>query len=118
MHAARPMDLHLNRCTAVIDIDDDLMDERSNDSLLQFDRCGYIVPYGMQIGAQSKQAIALFFAQRCPGLLFGLKAGFGLRDLSQRRIPPCFQLRSDEPVGGINCIVLAVSALGLVANSL
>ena len=40
MHTARPMDLHLDRCTAVIDIDDDLIDERSNDSLLQFDRCG------------------------------------------------------------------------------
>jgi hypothetical protein len=50
----------------------------------------------------------LLFAQRCPGLFFGLKAGFGLRDLSQRRIPPCFQLRSDKPVGRINCICIGV----------
>src|ERR1700688_330648 len=118
MHTADPMDLHLDHCTAVIDIDDDFIDERSNDSLLQFDRCGNIVPYGMQMGAQSKRAIALLFAQRYPGLRFGLKTRFGLRDLSQRRIPPCFQLRSDEPIGRINGIELALSALGLIANSL
>ena len=61
MHTARPMDLHLDRRTALIDIDDDLIDERSNDSLLQFDRCGYIVPYGMQIGnpIQASYRVAL-----------------------------------------------------------
>ena len=116
MDSALPVDSHFDVSTHVVNIDDDFLDDGTQDSLFEIGGAGGMIPGFLKIPAETEQLFFLVGAWSGGRFGLGFEAGFCFGNFCERRVPPLLQFRSHESVGGIDRVVLTTGVPGFVAN--
>src|SRR4051812_45742050 len=99
----------------VVQIGNDLLDQRAHDALLQARVGGRRGPDGLEVRGQAIERDGVDGGNRLRHLV-SRDLGFYLAHARERRVPPRLQLARHQPVGRVGGIVLAEGAVGGIAR--
>ena len=118
VHSSGPMQPHHNFRGRFINIRDDLNQHRPQDSLFQLRWGGAIMPGARKIFSQSEQSIAQTQFERLDGEPLHFQPLLQRRLRLKRLVPTRFEFGGDQPILGVNGIVLPAGSTHFVVRLL